>query len=553
MKATNNKNMSEIQAPSAIEAHRQPPAHLTQEVGALAVVSNYSDRGLDDPFSPGWRPEAHKEATESPESFDNKTPGELAEKALGESLNDKTNEALETSIFSGGPEFRKGLHDFYEAHYAMAGVAEMTLADLPKDAAEQAGQEATLRQVVDSSIFSAERNTSNLNLLVRSNRIEAKDVQTIAPLLAAVRIARFNEPDNPQLARAEMTAQLYATQHLFDEVGIGVTTLGEKEQATVDGLHEKVTQKMRESGLFTYYPGGEGYGDTYRPLDAHNGFVVDQLSGGAKTPVTYAQEKFWGETRHAGQLLYHNTSFLNDVYKNGSLQTRRMQTQQQGHFNASTLASAGGATIHTPMVHWSEFFDPQGYRDPNNGGTLAMPMTEVIKTTPYGRNSEYGTVWLKPGAAIDHNVTVHDTLGELKDGSPDGIGQSGIDRSFYSSPLDVAPSKSLDEAPDGYAYQWGNHTYRITMGEKEFERTNMMGAGENMPIPRHFDTTGDRFDGRNDHPLIAEQVKKLQQENLDKYSGQLVVPLRSGVMNFSLADGGKNIGRDFAQFNRIVA
>ena len=288
----------------------------------------------------------------------------------------------------------------------------------------------------------------------------------------------------------------------------------------------------------------------------------DNVEGKPLGNIERATNLFWDDSRFGGQLLFHNTANFNELYSANELLPRRMQVAATGSFNTPNAKYLDGR-YHSPTPHWSENFDDWNYRNGKTAGTIAVPLAEIIKSAPYARDSHYATLTLKPEAleGIIPRIPINDGLANIGSGASDGQGKFGIDRTFYRSPYDVAPDAPLDQAPDGYAIPLRDTSTWVQLGDEVAKSELTYGVGQNLPqqlvIP-----VADRFSGSSDIEVIkkhnserqrvlAEAIKALQNESIAKYGPKIVVPVRSGVIDFSVADDGKPNGKPYAEFSRV--
>jgi len=174
----------------------------------------------------------------------------------------------------------------------------------------------------------------------------------------------------------------------------------------------------------------------------------------AKRGIELAQVAARNETRDAGQLLFHNTFFGHDVDMNGSLRGRHQQEGSQDKVNVTTGNIAG----HSSLTHWSEMYDPIGYKwatdstekaDKGMALTLAVPLGEVIKQAPLARGMEYANVDAKAGRDVDASQIGHEgqkVVGEIGSGGMDSVGHAtpNVDRVFWASKESVSEGASYD-------------------------------------------------------------------------------------------------------------
>lgn len=498
---------------------------------------------------------------------------EIAESMMGERLSDKSYEAASTSEFLPTPELMRGLEGYYETHYAMAAVIESSLGGDVSPQLKSVARQETLNGIIETSLFSSEELTEKVISLVDYGNIPGElYAQEITPLLAAVSLALSQDPDNKKLQRSELMAMNAACRALFSEASVGITTVGEKELDTVKTLHGKVMERIVSSGLFEE---GRGNPKTYRAKDIGSShlplthrFAVDFVNGNPGAGIEKAQKLFWEDSRFAGQLLFHNTIGFNELRASGSLMPRRMQLATYGQMQFQT-AEKFGDSHHSPTVHWSEEYDPQSYRGEQSnptGGTIAVPLWRVTEIAPYARDSEYGVLILKDEAVEDivPLVTLNDGTTFLGSGGSDRQGVWGTDRTFYSSPKDVEPDAPIESAPDGYSIPIDEDTVWVQLGKQDAERSIRYGTGQHYPDIHLIDVEDvyDIFktDGidkqasyKEREQKIKDEIKDLQHKSISKRPRELVVPLRSGVMDFYVHDDGDPRGKSRARFYRLVA
>ena len=238
--------------------------------------------------------------------------------------------------------------------------------------------------------------------------------------------------------------------------------------------------------------------------------------------VEYAKQAVWDDSRHAGQLLYHNTGHFGDMSRSGYLRPRTEQFRQQGEMR---IQMASHEKMHSVVPHWSEEYDPRGYkmgdtRDASRQtgtGTVAVAIGDVVGEAAYARDAKFGIVVPRENSDPDVPLNVGTTF--LGVGNPDYPGRWGADRVFFAA-------VDQDEGqPDGYGIRLDQRTTFIFHGQKEISASELYGLGESFPGRVEIQ--------EEDDPLDA--IVQLQAEYLanPQYSGKLVVPLRRGVLNYA--------------------
>ncbi|TAH34250.1 hypothetical protein EYC59_03115 [Candidatus Saccharibacteria bacterium] len=444
---------------------------------------------------------------------------ELAQ--LPEKLQPRITEALEASDFAPTPEVKEAITGYYTDHYKLATVIDKALDGkiTPEDAAQMSQEPLADTFAVDQAmrgILESSTDTSRREEVLR---------------------------DADKLIRGM----------LFQECAIGATTQTEQEAQIASDLSVKLIERAVDEGFATTPKDG-----SFSYWNRQGGGSLPQPSEVADRVRTFG-DRFWKDSRHAGQLLFHNTSNFKDVALSGyRLMSRTQQLEETGTFYAQMAINLSpGQNMHSNAPHWSENYDPTGYKIPKNNatpGTLAVPMAEVIKTAPYARNAHYGTVVLKEGhEGVIDKVTVNDTIHSIGVGSADSQGASGLDRVF-------AADYRASQASEAYKYAIdpGSKALQIfTTGEERvyYEGSDTYGIGENFPAKRileyNYGGTADPLYDRPNQDLAAreamkaslnEQIRTLQRQSRqnEKYVGRYVVPLRQGVMEFVAEDGISN-------------
>lgn len=179
------------------------------------------------------------------------------------------------------------------------------------------------------------------------------------------------------------------SEKLFAEAAVGQTTITDQELSLLLGLNQKLQDKAKAENMFIRYP-----------------FSDDQLI----ERVERKTRLFWEDSRAAGQLEFHNTPFADQAAMAGfKLRTKPNQLKANGDYNSVTADVAG----HSQTIHFSETFLSDSYKsiqagkrvdEVTIGGTIAIPLAEIIKQLPYARGGEYGIAELKVDASHGPNI-----------------------------------------------------------------------------------------------------------------------------------------------------
>ena len=471
----------------------------------------------------------------------------------------RVEQAQEDSAFKSSPELREGLHGFYELHYTMDGVIKDVLDnDVSTEEAGRAQQAQKLEGILAGSLFSTNEIHDKIISLTDMGNTPPSYGQAALPVLAGIRLARMRQPEDRRLQRAELMAVSRANEALFAESSVAITTLTEEDKQRVIENHLAIQNKIKRSGLFT----DAGEAIDLKEQDISRSASQDYIKTNPLANIERAEKTFWDDVRFADQLLFHNTANFNQVYAANTLLPRRTQLARFGKFNTPNLEYYGDR-YHSPTPHWSEDFDEWNYRgDGPNAGTIAIPLAEIVKTAPYARDSQYGELDLKEDALEKTipRVVIHDGMIDIGSGSADTQGSFGSDRTFYSSPKDVASDAPIEEAPDGYGLTLNEKTTWVQLGDTEGGAD--YGIGQHLPAQFKIDV-GDRYLRKTNNieavrthdeqrkAGIEAAIKDLQHASITRYGARLVVPIRSGVMDFFVHDDGKINGKHEAHFSEV--
>ena len=374
--------------------------------------------------------------THESDTIPSNTFDEAVEK-LKSDLGPRIEQAKQDCEFVSSPEVSEAISGYYTDHYTTALVVERVIRGEPVDIATHAESEA-------EPIIAAHKIATELDGLLDPT-ISRRD----------------------QLKRAERIIN----NLLFAEASVGQTTITQTEIDAKTRLITELHQVATSENV-----GGIRFRHQYDDASA------------------IATEKFWNDGRHAGQLEFHNTPYVQDIAKNGyQLSTRAYQEKTTGSYNAVTLDVEG----HSQSVHFSESFYSSGYMEKFKGeapivktlgATIAVPLAEVVKQTPFARGGEYGVVTNKPGTEMDR-IPVNDssfvstTFEGNNPGAPDIQGANGTDRTFYADGVDR--KRGEDYAIDfgaAMSSELGNTSHIIILAHEEdkYRKAQFMQDGRIM-------------------------------------------------------------------------
>ena len=181
---------------------------------------------------------------------------------------------------------------------------------------------------------------------------------------------------------------------------------------------------------------------------------IEQCQEEEASRIRSVRKSTINETRHAGQLLFHNTVYGHDMGWNGSLRGRHRQRNTQDKVSITTV----DLPDHARLPHWSELYDPIGYKQPQENNrsvesmqalTVAVPLGEIVKQAPFGRGLEYAVVEAKDDRdVVASSVGSEDepVVGEIGPGASDnmGVDLASIDRVFWASSDDPDTGADYD-------------------------------------------------------------------------------------------------------------
>jgi hypothetical protein len=477
-----------------------------------------------------------------------------------EAIEKRVGEALVKVDFEETPQMKEALTQYFETNYALASTIDKSIAEDPKTLSEEqkAERQAELQSIVEASKESGLDTQHLYEAMVEYGNMPPAITRIAAPLLAKVRLERLANPEDSKLECAEQMLLVECSASLFSEASVGVTSVGEEEIEIVKDIFSRVKSVVTESPHFAEngYVNHPGFIKRWIPIQ-----ILDRPT----TSIDRATERFWEDVRHAGQLLFHNSSDITKTRSNGEILTRRMQKQKNEEVQVQTAESLDGH-LHAPTVHWSESYDPTGYKGgTKTGGTIALPIREVIASAPFARDAEYGVLRMKQDrkAQVIGRVTSSRGIGSIGSGSSDTQGVGGIDRTFYSSPIDSTPGAPTEQAPDAHGFRLSKNDFAIAISEQELQTAQLSGVGESFPQIVKIDqkplevSTDIEEMGRQreaNEALLRAGIDALQQTSIDRFPDEFVIPIRAGgIFNFNVPDDGDNRGRLRAKFTKVVA
>lgn len=468
------------------------------------------------------------------ETLNNYLPGRIAE-------------ALQGSEFYQTPELHEAVTGFYTDHYLLAGAIK-----------------ATAEGRIDSDLFDSilgdprvkdwEREIGSQIPLSYSpgyaGVLKSPNAITAAYRLAVmaketIRDASVLTPEAMQERhfRAIKQCGLALNSNLFQEVSVGVTTIGEDEIV----LAQELAAQLGEVGKEKYI------------IDAYNNHLEFPEPSDILAKIGSAQKSFWQDTRHAGQLEFHGTYSIGGINVHG-LMSRNEQVRRIGSMIHATQLNANraGKNMHSVVPHFSEFYGRGQYTGGERLGTVAVPLIKVIREAPYARDALYGLLIPKLGSDVVNHVplkTLEHPLGSTGSGADDEAGVTGFDRVFFAS-----GDETGSKLPDEYKISMFDKTEKPATYIIDRNGTDVYGNKKNVGSHELGDLgIGYGFPER----LIIEQghtgeaqVRALQQTYIDEFAKYgIVVPLRRGVFAqvFENVPINQTLGRKEATvYNRYI-
>ncbi len=477
-----------------------------------------------------------------------------------EAIEKRVGEALAKVDFEETPQMKEALTQYFETNYALVSTIDKSITEDPKTLSEEqkVERQTELQSIVDASNESGLDTQHLYEAMVGYGNMPPAITRIAAPLLAKVRLERLANPEDPKLECVEQMLLIECSTSLFSEASVGVTSVGEEEIELVKDISSRVKSVVTESPHF------DENGKVLHPGFIKRSIPI-RLLDSPTASIDKATKLFWEDVRHAGQLLFHNSSDMTKTRANGEILTRRMQQQRNEEVQVQTAESLDDH-MHAPTVHWSEYFDPISYKGgTKTGGTIALPIREVIASAPFARDAEYGVLRMKQDrkAQVIGRVTSSRGIGSIGAGRTDYQGVGGIDRTFYSSPIDSTPGAPTEQAPDAHGFRLSKNDFAIAISEQEFQTAQLSGVGESFPqivkidqepIPQTTDNEERARQREANKVSLSAGIDALQQTSIDRYPDEFVIPVRAGgIFNFYVPDDGESRGRQRAQFTKIVA
>jgi hypothetical protein len=472
-----------------------------------------------------------------------------------QSASEKARAGIERSEFNS-PEVNKAIEGYFTDH-------EVTLTTL------KSLMDATETNVSDLKTFeNTKLGLENATLSVGIDRLISLKEQG-------------NEKDFNELAKGML-------QLVYCEPSVGQLTLDNSEV-------QRIAQSKADIAIELDHRLGHST-DSARQLEHE----IQAIQG--------AGESARNEVRNAGQLLFHNTAYGQEVWQQGALRGRTQQGETQDAVMTTTADMAG----HSVSTHWSEVYDPHGYKQKTSKQfdsdtlepqalTYAVPLGEMIKKAPYARGLEYAVVEAKADTRV-YTASVggsgSEVTGSIGSGSADmtGAGTPSMDRVFWA-PGDTATESAGYDVPiigdetviynpktgnrESAVYQiqsesdmltgfHGNkkqgteedHRFIAQRSEKEvvyeygkrIDHNSGTGYGyperriiEDMNYATEPGTGGAAFQHSafDIQQSAAEPViREIEKESMDRFQGQYVVPLRAKESSFMFKADG-SVARRF--------
>ncbi len=359
-----------------------------------------------------------------------------------------------------------------------------------------------------------------------------------------------------------MWADRAATEVLFREPSVGALTLSQKEINIVVALRKSIYEKGVAEGWIEERQGAERNYKAWKNNDyrwkpgmAREGQPVAEESATTESvqeSFSHLQNVVVGETRHAGQLMFHATGNARPIIQTGELQSRSRQAARLGYFYAGTQVYFPDGSLHSNVPHFCGGYDPTPLYKSDGAGslgkmplTLAVPMAMIIERAPYGRDCQYGVVTVREGSSF--SPYVGEVLGDISVGCPDMFG-ADMDRIFVADP--DSPHKGVeygidfmgmttDTEPRPSVAFWILSTGQIKQIDPSYEgrpASSFWGysipRGTNYALLRVVDAPLHPAEG--DMPQIEAEIRELQDlsRNRSNFRDRVVVPLRAGVVSW---------------------
>ncbi len=427
--------------------------------------------------------------------------------------------ALSKIEVDASPEVVEAVEGYYRDHYVLADTIEGALSGTLDPASIEGVLSDTEGLPVDTL-------RDHIDDMREYNRFAS--LPSVRDSLRLVALAVRSEALAPEsekvFARQDVlrAVQSALSKDLFQEQALAITTLGDTENEIIEKNYDHLIEEVQKIGLEADEKGKIHWPGDHTRVQGLSASMTKQEVLGRQEQL---KEGFWDDVRFAGQLEYHNTPYLGDISSVGGIMPRTEQFRRNGSMKAVT--SPGREKMHSVVPHFSESYDPYGYKsDPQAvrrgevqqeellTGTVAIPLEDIIKVAPFARDSQYGTVRATSEAPVNR-IPIAIPTADIGAGEPDIIGRGGGDRAFFAS-----ASLSSEVAPDQFNIPLDEASTLVFYG-KEIINSPIFGLGEGMPGRLHI------AEGDN----ITEKIEELQKRMFQKYSGRIVVPLRRGVFD----------------------
>jgi len=425
-------------------------------------------------------------------------------------LETRIEDAISNCELATSPEARKAIESYYEDHYLLA---------------------TTLETVINGGKIEDKDNTSADTPYVLRQRLTE---------LTEANSEYLENPDSTMAKTRIVSAAVKTVNDLFTESGLGIITLSDDEISQRVHLVNETAAFAKSLGFSMESYSGSKLDDSQYDIviSPHSSRqsprkYVSILP--AKSTIKEANEEFWGDVRHAGQIEYHSSAHIGQIMMSGGIMSRNEQ-QRQGmdYMIGSSSIEVRTGHHHSNVPHFSEVMGeiPEyvhgslgGTEFPLQSGTIGIPLADIMKVAPYARDAEFGVIDIELGRhdsnhAIAPPIT---TNGSINAGSPDYIGSAtGSDRVFFSSCED-APQSSPDSYVVPIIGEAGRDRVIFTYEDAPSNEVPLP-LGEQFPDVIHIKASDS----------LSAKRKEIQNDfvHRDKYKNRLVVPLRRGVFEF---------------------
>lgn len=479
------------QSAQTLEVTGQPNPEAVQAFAFQEVAEEVGDTAVES-------------VVEEPRSSEQDHGQEQRESAIKERIK----EAVVSCEFDTlhNPEVREALEGFYEDHYGLVHTIEDAIeGKIDGEAADEilASEKGTLE---------AAKLKEKIEVMDEYGRAaETPSAADMQKLVAAAVKQDIEDGVSTQPSPRVLKAVASALPALFAESSVGISTVGDAEKEAIRNLREKVATAAVEQGGAKQ---AEGSDVVHWMQGNREGIRIISGDSLISWGLEEAQKEFWEDTRHAGQLEFHNTGNMSGPNMKG-LMPRTEQYRQTGEMYVQMRADE---KMHSVVPHFSEKYDPTGYKNgqKERAGTIALPLAEVLAVAPFARDAEYGVVQVRDEATLE-KVPLVSGIHEIGFGADDTPGASGTDRVFFAS-----ERQDGEVMPDEYVLPTDRRATYIFNGEDERGASQGYGLGEGFPGRLLVDGEGD----------ATTRVAQLQHESLKKYEGWVAVPLRRGVFTY---------------------